>query len=138
MSYTAGPGAWQRAELTKTVLRERFKRIDLRADEIRMDYIGVDGVHREASPTPASMPYERILRIALKTRSRLEADKLRREVDPLAVNGASGTGKWATSSPGSRVRPVVGLSSALIPREDIPVRLVVKDLSGSTHETAIG
>lgn len=137
MVLFAGPGAWERAELTKRVLLERFKRIDLKTDEIRMDYIGVNGVHREASPSPTSMPYERILRIAIKTRSRFEADKLRREVDPLAVNGASGTGKWATSSPGSRVRPVVGLSSALIPREDIPVQLVVKDIGGSTHETAI-
>jgi len=41
-------------------------------------------------------------------------------VDPLAVNGASGTGKWATSSPGSRVRSVVGLNSVLVPRELVP------------------
>ena len=57
-----------------------------------------------------------ILRIALKAESRHEADKLRREVDPLAVNGVYGTGKWATSATGSRVRPVVGLNSCLVPR----------------------
>ena len=137
MVLFAGPGALERAELTKQILLERFKRIELDAEEIRMDYIGVDGVHRESSPTPTSAPYERVLRIALKTKSRAEADKLRREVDPLAVNGASGTGKWATSSPGSRVRSVVGLSSTLIPREQVPIRLLIKDLVGVAREITI-
>ena len=60
--------------------------------------------------------YEVILRVAVKTAERSEAEKIRREIDPLAVNGMSATGKWATSAPGSRVRPVVGLSSCLVPR----------------------
>lgn len=120
MVLFAGPGALARAELTREVLKERFQRIRLDAQEIRMDYLGLNGVHRESSPPPRHEPYEVILRIAIKTRDRAEADKLRREVDPLAVNGASGTGKWATSSPGSRVRSVVGLNSVLVPRELVP------------------
>ncbi len=70
-------------------------------------------------------PYEVILRVALKAASRAEADKLRREVDPLAVNGLAATGKWATSSPGSRVRPVVGLSSCLVDRDLVPTRVTM-------------
>ena len=120
MVLFAGPGALARAELTRTILEERFKRVQLDAQEIRMDYLGLNGVHRESSPAHRHEPYEVILRIAIKTRERSEADKLRREVDPLAVNGASGTGKWATSSPGSRVRSVVGLSSVLVPRDRVP------------------
>lgn len=137
MVLFAGPGALARAELTKEVLRERFKRVNLVAEELRMDYIGMNAVHRESSPSPVREPYEVVLRLALKTKTRGEADKLRREVDPLAVNGASGTGKWATSSPGSRVRPVVGLYSALVPRELIPATLVVKDLEGARHESPV-
>lgn len=137
MVLFAGPGALARAELTKEVLRERFKRVNLVAEELRMDYIGMNAVHRESSSPPAQEPYEVVLRLALKTKTRLEADKLRREVDPLAVNGASGTGKWATSSPGSRVRPVVGLYSALVPRELIPATLVVKDIEGARHESSV-
>lgn len=138
MVLFAGPGALARAELTKDILAKRFERVALQAEEIRMDYIGMNGVHRESSPIPASAPYEVVLRIALKTLTRAEGDKLRREVDPLAVNGASGTGKWATSSPGSRVRPIVGLNSALVPRGLVPVHLVVKDLAGSSATIAIG
>jgi hypothetical protein len=129
MVLFAGPGAMERAELTKSILHERFKRVKLDADEIRMDFIGLNAVHRESSPQPCAEPYEVVLRIAVKTRLRSEADKLRKEVDPLAVNGVSGTGKWATSSPGSRVRPVVGLNSALVPREWVPVTVTVKSLA---------
>lgn len=137
MVLFAGPGALARAELTKDILRERFKRVNLVAEELRMDYIGLNAVHRESSSQAAHEPYEVVLRLALKTKTRAEADKLRREVDPLAVNGASGTGKWATSSPGSRVRPVVGLFSALVPRQQIPATLVVKDLGGARHESSV-
>jgi hypothetical protein len=129
MVLFSGPGALERAELTKDILTKRFERIELKAQEIRMDYIGINGVHREASPAPSSAPYEVILRIAIKTADRKEAEKLRREVDPLAVNGASATGKWATSSPGSRVRAVVGLNSCLVPRSEIQVEVVTRELS---------
>jgi Acyclic terpene utilisation family protein AtuA len=137
MVLLAGPGALARAELTKDILRKRFKRVALDAEEIRMDYVGINGVHRESSPAPVVEPYEVVLRIAVKTKTRQEAEKLRREVDPLAVNGVSGTGKWATSAPGSRVRPIVGLSSALVPREEVSVTLYINDLQGVTTETVI-
>ena len=128
MVLFAGPGALARAELTKELLLKRFEKIDLRAQELRFDYIGLNAVHRESSPAPTTEPYEVVLRIALKTADRAEAEKLRREVDPLAVNGASGTGKWATSAPGSRVRPVIGLNSTLVPRELVPVSVVIRTL----------
>jgi len=121
MVVFAGPGAMERAQLTEDILRERFRKIALDAEEVRMDHVGLNAVHRESSPAPAAPPYEVVLRIALKTRTREEAEKLRMEVDPLAVNGAYGTGKWATSAPSSRVRPVIGLYSTLVPRGAISV-----------------
>ena len=121
MVLFAGPGAMERARLTEDILRERFAKVALDADEIRMEYIGINAVHRESSPAVATVPYEVVLRIAVKARAREEAEKLRMEVDPLAINGAYGTGKWATSAPGSRVRPVIGLYSTLVPRSEISV-----------------
>jgi hypothetical protein len=117
MVLFAGPGAMARAQLTQDILKKRFEANQLKASELRMDYVGLNAVHREASPSLAVEPYEVVLRIALKTEDRQEADKLRKEVDPLAVNGVSGTGKWATSSPSARVRPVIGLYSTLVPRD---------------------
>jgi len=75
--------------------------------------------------------------MAVKTKTRKEAEKLPREIDPLAVNGMSGTGKWATSAPASRIRPVVGLNSALVSRDEVPVSVYLKDLQGITTETHI-
>lgn len=131
MVLFAGPGALERAELTKEIIRKRFDQAGIKTDEIRMDYIGINSVHRESSPDIKNEPYEVILRIAIKTQNREDAEKLRQEIDPLAVNGVSGTGKWATSSPGSRVRPIVGLNSALIPREAITMSVAVADTNGS-------
>jgi len=125
MVIFAGPGALDRAMMTRDLLRKRFDAIELRAQELRFDFLGVNGVHREASPPSSADPYEVILRIALKTSDRAEAEKLRKEVDPLAVNGVSGTGKWATSAVGSRVRSVIGLNSCLVPRASIQTRVSV-------------
>jgi hypothetical protein len=126
MVLFAGPGALERAEGTKEMLRKRLARANLQADEIRMDYLGVNAIHRESSPAAPSDPYEVILRIAVKARERREAEKLRREVDPLAVNGFSATGKWGTSAPGNRIYPVIGLNSVLVPRSLAPVSVVMR------------
>ena len=121
MVIFAGPGALDRARLTQSILEDRFRTIDLKATALRFDYIGLNAVHREATPASSHDPHEVVLRIALQTAEKAEAEKLRREIDPLAVNGVAGTGKWSTSTPGSRVRPVVGLNSCLIPRDTVKV-----------------
>jgi hypothetical protein len=129
MVIFAGAGALERARMTQRLLEQRFEKIALKAQELRFDYLGIDAVHRESSPPVTHEPYEVILRIALKAESRHEADKLRREVDPLAVNGVYGTGKWATSATGSRVRPVVGLNSCLVPRELLRAQVTLHQLT---------
>lgn len=125
MVIFAGPGALRRARMTQEILERRFQAIGLDAQELRFDYLGMNAVHREATPAPACEPYEVILRVALKTRERQEAEKLRKEIDPLAVNGVSGTGKWATSASGSRVRSVIGLNSCLVPREQVDMQVTL-------------
>jgi hypothetical protein len=132
MVLFAGPGAMERAKLTEDILRERFRKVALDAVEIRMDYVGLNAVHRESSPPPESPPYEVVLRVTVKTKLRAEAEKLRVEIDPLAVNGAYGTGKWATSAPGSKVRPVIGLYSTLVPRSAIDVNVLLLAMSSTT------
>ena len=126
MVLFAGPGAIERAELAKSILLDRFRQINLKAEEIRMDYLGINSVHREASPHPSEIPYEVILRVALKTDSIEESGKLRKEIDPMAVNGPSATGKWAPM--GNRVRPIVGLYSTLVPREEFSTSVVYREL----------
>ncbi|MFC4275653.1 acyclic terpene utilization AtuA family protein [Achromobacter aloeverae] len=125
MVIFAGPSSLQRAKMTQDLLSKRFEAVNLKAQELRFDYLGLNGVHREATPPPGQDPYEVILRVALKTQDPHEAEKLRKEIDPLAVNGVAGTGKWATSAPGSRVRSVIGLSSCLVPRDCIETQVSI-------------
>jgi hypothetical protein len=134
-----GLGALERAELTKDILLKRFKRVDLQASEVRMDYIGLNSVYRESTPPSNIAPHEIILRIATKTTEQKEAEKLRREIKPLAVNGTAGTGKWATSAPGSCVQPVIGLNSALlVPRSEVSASVVMVDANGAWPVLPIG
>lgn len=126
MVLFAGPGAMERAELAKSILLDRFKRVELEAEDLRTDYVGLNSVHREASPEPDYTPYEVILRVAVRTTTREEAEKLRREVDPMAVNGPAATGKWA--SMGNRVRPVVGLRSVRVPHEEVHASVTYADV----------
>lgn len=111
----AGPGAHERASMAEHVLRERLGRSGVDASRLRFDRIGVDAVHREATPRPRGEPYEVVLRIAMRGDTRADVDLLRREVDPMAATGPAGTGKWAPM--GDLSRPVVGLRSALVPRD---------------------
>lgn len=126
MVLFAGPGALERAELAKSILLNRFQQVNLMAEEIRIDFLGINSVHREASPPPSTTPYEVILRVAIKTDSIEEVEKLRREIDPMAVNGPAATGKWAPM--GNRVRPIVGFRSTLVPREEVSTSVVYREL----------
>ncbi len=115
----AGPGSAERAALAEAILRERLAMAGVEPDRLRFDRVGVDAVHREATPV-RSDPYEVILRVAMRGASRAEVDVLRREVDPMAATGPAGTGKW--SPMGDMSRPVIGLRSALVPRDLVSIR----------------
>lgn len=110
----AGPGALTRADLAERILTERLEREGATGAGLRIDRIGVDAVHREATPHPRGEPYEVVLRLAMRGATHADVDRLRREVDPMAATGPSGTGKWAPM--GDLSRPVIGLRSSLVPR----------------------
>jgi hypothetical protein len=117
MFFYAGPGALDRAKLAKRILEERYKIVALDAQELRMDFLGVNAIHGAMSPEPAVEPYEVAVRVAARTRSRAEAEKVGREVDGMAVSGVGHTGKRVPH--GERVREVIGIWSALVPRDAI-------------------
>jgi hypothetical protein len=120
----AGPQALERAKLARDIIERRFRKLNIVYEEMRIDFVGVNAVHREASPAPPSEPYEVIVRIAVKTRDEEQARRVRKEIDPMAVAGPAGTGKWAPI--GDRVRPVIGLYSTLVPRSDIKTSMTVE------------
>jgi hypothetical protein len=121
MFFYAGPGALGRARLAETILRERFAIVGLQAEDLRIDFLGMNAIHGPASVPPAEEPYEIAVRVAARTSTRAEAEKVGREVDGMAVSGISATGKRVPF--GERVREVIGIWSTLVPRDDIVPRV---------------
>lgn len=121
MFFYAGPGALRRSQLAKKVLEERFKIVNLVAEEVRIDFLGMNAIHGDATPSNAPEPYEIAVRVAARTRTREEAAKVGREVDGMAVSGIAHTGKRVPHQ--ERWREVIGVWSSLVPREQVPASL---------------
>ena len=116
--FFAGAGALDRARLGKRILEERYKMAELEAEELRIDFLGIDALHGAATPATTPVPYELALRVAARTNTRAEALKIGREVDSMAVGGVGMTGKRMPF--GERVREVIGIHSSLVPRDAVP------------------
>jgi hypothetical protein len=121
MFFYAGPGALRRAQLAKKVLEERFKIVKLQAEDMRVDFLGINAIHGDATPADAPEPYEIAVRVAARTKTREEAAKVGREVDGMAVSGIAHTGKRVPHQ--ERTREVIGVWSSLVPREQVPASI---------------
>ena len=121
MFFYAGPGALRRAQLAKRILEERFKIVKLDAEEIRIDFLGLNAIHGDATPDNAPEPYEIAVRVAARTATREEAAKVGREVDGMAVSGVGHTGKRVPHQ--ERTREIIGVWSSLVPREHVPATI---------------
>jgi hypothetical protein len=117
MFFYAGPGALRRAQLARRILEERFRIVGLKAEEVRIDFLGLNAIHGAMSPKDLPEPYEIAVRVAARTRTREEAIKVGREVDGMAVSGVGMTGKRVPHQ--DRTREVIGVWSSLVPREKI-------------------
>jgi hypothetical protein len=117
MFFYAGPGALRRARLAKQILEERFKLVGLQAEEVRIDFLGLNAIHGAMTPPDQPEPYEIAVRVAARTRTREEAIKVGREVDGMAVSGVGMTGKRVPHQ--DRTREVIGVWSSLVAREKI-------------------
>ncbi|BBK43231.1 ABC transporter substrate-binding protein [Allostella vacuolata] len=124
MFFYAGPGALGRAKLARSILEERFRLVGLAADDLRIDFLGVNALHGPASPAGPE-PYEVALRVAARTRTRAEAAKVGREVDAMAVSGVGMTGKRVPHQ--DRVREVIGVWSALVPRAAVTPTVTMRE-----------
>ena len=113
MFFYAGPGALDRARLAEQILRERFRIVGLDAEELRIEFLGLNAIHGPMS-TRDSEPYEVAVRVAARARDRAEVEKVGREVDGMAVSGVGMTAKRMPF--GERVREVIGIWSTLVPR----------------------
>lgn len=113
ISY-AGPGAIGRGQLAIDIVVERLRLTGVRCDELRCDLIGVNALHAGASATSASEPYEVRARVAGRTASAKDAERIGNEVEALYTNGPSGGGGAVKS-----VREVLAIGTTFVDRERV-------------------
>jgi hypothetical protein len=109
ISY-AGTSANERAKLAADILGKRLKE---KFPEMRIDFIGIQSMHKTTFGNSA-VPYEVRLRVAAKAQTEQEAALIGEEVEALYTNGPAGGG-------GARkyVNEVIGVVSTLIDRNSI-------------------
>jgi hypothetical protein len=109
ISY-AGTTAHERAQLASAILQKRLQQF---ADNLRIDFIGVQSMHK-TSFDHQQKPYEIRVRVAAKAATAADAALIGEEVEALYTNGPAGGG-------GARkyVNEVIGIVSTLIDRNTI-------------------
>lgn len=109
ISY-AGPGAVERARLALDIVRERLDISGVAMDEARYELIGMNALHG-GSLGSASAPYEVRLRVAGRTASLAQAQRIGNEVETLYTCGPAGGGGASKSA-----REIIAICSTLLPR----------------------
>ena len=112
----AWPDAYEKAQYAGEIIMKKMKRKGLRAEEIRIDYVGLNALHLDVAEISEGLcknMNEVILRIAIRTVSKEEAYKLVPEIAPLQLNGPPGASFFGGRS---RVEEVIGLWPTLIDR----------------------
>ena len=123
ISY-AGPGAEGRARLAADIVRQRLTLTGVRTSEVRYDLIGIDALHGPMLSSARSGPYEVRLRVAARTDTAGDAQRVAREVETLYTNGPAGGGGVSMS-----VRRVLAMRSTLVPRQRVPWRVDYETLT---------
>lgn len=97
------------------IVTERVRATKLECEELRCDLIGVDSLFGWVPAAGVSEPYEVRLRVAGRTRTLRDAQRLATEVETLYTNGPAGGGGVVKST-----RDVLAVASVLIPRAAAP------------------
>lgn len=114
----AGSNALSRARLAGEIVKSRIGGL---FPEMKIEYIGVNSAHH-GSIQYEKQPYEVRLRIAGIAATSEDAQLIGEEVEALYTNGPAGGG-------GARkyINEVIGIVSALVPRDAVSMDVVVKE-----------
>lgn len=120
ISY-GGPGAVARGRLALEIVRDRLAITGVALSDIRADLIGLNSLYPGTSHTE---PPEVRIRIAGRTRNKVEAQQIGNEVETLYTNGPAGGGGASKST-----RRAIGVVSVLIPRERAQPRVEMLEVT---------
>jgi hypothetical protein len=115
----AWPDAYEKAQCAADILMKKMKRKGLNAEEVRIDYIGLNALHLNTAEMPGQYIKdlnEVVLRIAVRAATREEAQKIVPEIAPLQLNGPPGASFFGGRA---KVQEIIGLWPSLIPRDSV-------------------
>lgn len=121
ISY-AGPGCLERAKLAAEIVEKRLALTEVRYDELRIDYIGINSIYKN-NDRKYNTPEEVRLRVSARTKTKYDADQIGNEVETLYTNGPAGGG-GATKA----VSEVLSVASILINRNDVEAKVLYKEV----------
>jgi Acyclic terpene utilisation family protein AtuA len=116
------PQAFEKAQATDRITRQRLEQIGLKFDEIHTEFFGVNGLHGPAAHPPADPPEVQV-RISVRGQDKRAVDRFTREMIPLVLTGPPGGTGYGAGRP--EVHQVVAYWPALIAREEISTRIEV-------------
>jgi hypothetical protein len=118
------PDALEKAKRAAEIIRKRFETTNLRAEEVRYDFLGVNTILGE-TVSVEDLDYNEVgLRVAAKAQSFEEANKVRREITHLWTISSVGAHMGVPSHP----RPVISLWPTLIPRDEVTTGFTIKEV----------
>lgn len=126
MVFFSWPDALEKARKAEEVIRERYKYLGIHPEELRIDYVGYNMMHGPLSHSVEDHDWNEMgLRIIAKTKTKDEAEAVRREVTHLwadlnPITGAAGVP--------IRTRPVISLWPTLVPRDEVPTQSFIKEV----------
>lgn len=112
LTYSA-PDAYEKAQYSDKVLRQRLEQLSLEFDEIRTEFIGMNACH--GALAKSIEPNEVMMRVGVRSRDFASVERFGKEIAPLILTGPPG----ATGFSGGRPKPseIVAYFPALISKE---------------------
>ncbi|GLV53229.1 ABC transporter substrate-binding protein [Dictyobacter sp. S3.2.2.5] len=126
ISY-GGTSAYRRARLAGQIITLRLADVHVPVKALRVEYIGVNSLYHDVLSQhivqERQEPLEVRLRVAARTATRAEAERVGNEVEALYTNGPAGGG-------GVRVHisEELAIASILIPASDVQLELVYEEI----------
>lgn len=119
------PDAERRARETARILLARCELRGIELEAHAVDLIGISSAHGRLATLPAAEPPEVLLRVAVRTRDRKQAERFAREVPPLMLDGMPGVAPGPGLGGRPDVQPIVDFWPAAVPRSEVEAKVEV-------------
>lgn len=125
--YFSWPYAYEKAKAFEKAAREIWDILPFKYDEIRISYLGINGIHEDAVPKPSTEFIDQLneigLRIAIKHKNPDSGKMMIQAIVSLGLNGPPGIAASMNWGKSGSIR--LGLFPVLIPRELVDEKVTI-------------